>query len=239
MCANREMRRPAFTFISRMRSPEHALRQAAMRSCSRSMLGTGFSQLDVVPDTDHLARLKTVLYRMRDYTLTLDTFDGDFHSEITMGMLVEMRNFVQHSLLSLCPDPSPNGIVEPPLMEMCRIAAIIYSWIVIFPAPLQAMPLHAASARIRELLDDAQADEHWLNIPHLMVWIVFMGAIASFGSLEEQGYIRFLKRALQRLNIDSWSVLRSCLETFLWYSSASDLDGLDLWHDIIEDNSYM
>ena len=234
MCANREMARPIFPFVSRFRSPVDELLRVATACPSLPALGTGFSDLARVLDAEQLAPLSRVLRCMSAYTLALESFAVEIQHQPTLGLLADLRNFVQHSLLSLTPRRSSNSDSVLPLFEMCHTAAIVYSWIVIFPAPVQAMPFHEAATRIRELLDSDQVDGYWTEVPFLMIWIVVMGAIASLGSCEEQGYVRFLGRALRRLNIHSWTVLKGRLEMFLWYSRVSDLDGLDLWQEIVQ-----
>ncbi|KIV77684.1 hypothetical protein PV11_09467 [Exophiala sideris] len=239
MCANREMARPVFPFVPRFGSPADELLRVAASCPSLPVLGTGFSDLERVLDAEQVAPLSTVLRYMSAYTLALESFAVDVHHLLTLGLLADLRNFVQHSLLSLTPHRSSNSDRVPPLFEMCHTVAIIYSWIVIFPAPVQAMPFHKTAMRIRELLDSDQVDSYWTEVPWLMIWIVVMGAIASLGSCQEQGYVRFLSRALQRLNIHSWAVLKGRLEMFLWYSRASDLDGLDLWQEVVQSRVWM
>lgn len=234
MCANREMARPLFPFVPRFGSPADELLRVAAACPSLPALGTGFSDLERVLDAEQVAPLSTVLRCMSAYTLALESFAVEIQHLLTLGLLADLRNFVQHSLLSLTPLRSSNSNSVPPLFEMCHTVAIVYSWIVIFPAPVQAMPFHKAAMRIRELMDSDQVDSYWTEVPWLMIWIVVMGAIASLGSCEEQGYVHFLSRALQRLNIHSWTVLKGRLEMFLWYSRASDLDGLDLWQEIVQ-----
>ena len=232
MCANRGPRRPVFAFISRSKSPEDELGQAAAAHHSMSALGTGFSALDRVLDPKQVAHLKPVLRRMCEYTAALDGFATASHPCLSLGMLADMRNFVQHGLLSLSPQESLERQTVPQLIELCHAAALIYSWIVIFPAPAQAIPFHQAATQIKTLLNCEEVNEYWTQTPDVMLWIVVMGAIASFGSSEEQGYIIFLSRVLQRLKIDTWHGLKDQLEKFLWYPSVSDVDGHDLWQEI-------
>lgn len=199
-----------------------------------SALGTGFSSLDRVLDLKQVAHLKPVLRRMCEYTVALDGFATASHHRLSLGMLADMRNFVQHGLLSLSPQESRERHTPPQLIEMCHAAALIYSWIVIFPAPAQTIPFHQAATQIRTLLDCEKVNEYWTQAPDVMLWIVVMNAIASFGSTEEQGYVIFLSRVLQRLKIDTWHGLKGQLEKFLWYSSVSDVDGHDLWQEILQ-----
>jgi hypothetical protein len=234
MCANREMARPIFTFVPRFGSPADELLRVATACPSLPALGTGFSDLGRVLNAEQVAPLSTVLRWMSAYTLALESYTVKTQHLLTLGLLADLRNYVQHSLLSLTPRRSSTSNSVHPLFEMCHTAAIVYSWIVIFPAPVQAMPFHEAAMWIRELLDSDQVDSYWTEVPWLMIWIVVMGAIASLGSCEEPGYVRFLSRALQRLNIHSWTALKGRLEMFLWYSRVSDLDGLDLWQEIVQ-----
>jgi hypothetical protein len=234
MCANREMARPVFPFVSRFGSPADELLRVAAACPSLPALGTGFSDLERVLDAEQVAPLGTVLRCMSAYTLALESFAGESQPLLTLGLLADLRNFVQHGLLSLTPRRSSDPDRVPPLFEMCHTAAIVYSWTVVFPAPVHAMPFHDAATRIRELLGGDQVESYWTEVPWLMTWIVVMGAIASLGSCEERGYVRFLGRALQRLDIHSWTVLKGRLERFLWYSRASDLDGLDLWQEMVQ-----
>src|SRR6201999_298396 len=178
MCANREMARPVFPFVPRFGSPGDELLRIAAACPSLPSLGTGFSDLERFLDVEQVEPLSTVLRCMSAYTLALESFAVEIPHLLTLGLLADLRNFVQHSLLSLTPRRSSSPDSAPPLFEMCHTVAIVYSWIVIFPTPVHAMPFHEAATRIRELLDSDQVDSYWTEVPWLMIWIVVMGAIA-------------------------------------------------------------
>jgi hypothetical protein len=124
---------------------------------------------------------------MRNYTLILDSCASKGFRLTSMGMLAEMRNFVQHGLLSLSTLGNPKKNAMTPLFEPCYTAALIYSWIVTSPSPLHAVPAREAATRIRQLLDKEEVNKYWTQTPYLMIWIGVMGGLASFGSMEEQG----------------------------------------------------
>lgn len=155
-----------------------------------------------------------------------------------MGMLADMRNFVQHDLLSLCPKKNMDDhLTSVPLLNMCHAAAMIYSWIVVFPTPVHTTPFHHAATQIKTFLEIDEMYEYWRQTPDLMLWILVMGALASLGSTLEREYVMFLGRALDMLNINTWHGLKSHLERFLWYPKASDVDGQDLWQEIVQSQS--
>ena len=224
-----------FEFISRFKSPADELHRAAAGHFSLVPLGTGFSSLDQVLAPQRVAPLKMVLRRMCEYTMVLDRFPAASHLSVSLGMLADMRNYVQHSLLSLCLRKTMDKRTTPlPLLDMCHAAAMVYSWIVIFPAPVHAIPFHHAATQIKTFMDLDEMYEYWRQTPDLMLWILVMGALASIGSTLERGYIILLGRALARLKVDTWHGLKSRLERFLWYPGASDVDGQDLWQEILQ-----
>lgn len=206
-----------------MRQPSHPL----------SDLGKGLVVLQGVLPPDKVVHLYPVLRRLCDYTLAVHNYVEGTLGAYGLDVMADARNFVQYSLMSLAPDAETSGVEHTDLFfELCRLAAMIYSLLVVFPLPVTTAPFAMLGRQIKEQMSKSTVHARWSEAPQLMLWITFMGAIASIGSSERFWYISLLDRLIGRLKVGSWLEMKKLLEDFLWFGSTSDIDGLDLWKEI-------
>ena len=182
---------------------------------------------------EKLVRLYPVLCRLRDYTFAVHNYVEGTSQAQSLGVMSDERNFVQHSLMSLSPDAETAGAEqEDVLFELCRLAGMIYSLIVVFPLPVTTAPFAKLCREIKKQMSNSDVRARWSEAPQLMLWITFMAAIASVGLSERSWYVSLLDRLVGRLKVGSWAEMKELLEDFLWFGSTSDTDGFDLWMEI-------
>ena len=197
-------------------------------------IGNGFSVLGIaLPNTD-LQALHATLQRLSLYTLAIEDYITGSSFAQRLVVLADQRNFCQHSLLSLIPNPDNDA--ENDLIRVCRIAAMTYSFLCVFP--ISATSFAKLAAAIKTILSRRNFEEIRREVPRLVVWIVMMGAIAAIGSEHRTWFIAALDRCLSRLKIDSWDALKELLEEFLWLHSTNDADGYDLWVEVEESSPF-
>jgi hypothetical protein len=199
-----------------------------------SNLSHTFHILLTVSRSEKVSHLHSVLQDMCDYTLiVVDYCDGRLKPQ-SLSVLADRRNHVQHSLMSL---PADSGSGEPfqaedPLYELSRLAAIIYSLLVIFPLPPRTAPFAELALRVKAQFSASNMAESWGRAPELLLWIVFMGAVASVNLPERSWYVSVLDRLTRRKRITTWNDLYDVLQGFLWLGSTSNSDGQALWKEI-------
>jgi hypothetical protein len=175
---------------------------------------------------------------MCDYTIIVDDYAQGRLMHISMTTLIDLRNGTQHALISLpaayshLPDPR----IDEPLYEACRLAAIIYSILVVFPLPASKAPFPELIIQLKEELSNPNSNikNTWERSPELLLWILFMGGIAAIGLPERTWYVRAISGLAVSMKLSSNARLREILQSFLWLGSTSDGDGCDLWTEVVQ-----
>lgn len=208
------------------RRTDHPLRQ----------MGSGF---DVLPGLDNFSNsakiLQNDLRQLAQYSLGVDDYIAGRAARKSPHLLAEERLYAQHmflSLLSSQSDKTESSLA--PVLALCRLAGIVYSYLCVFPLP--AAPFELAVDQLAAQLEANDFRDEWALAPHLMIWIVFMFGIAAMGMPEQARAVAILDRCVRRLHIASWEELKGLLLTFLWLPITNDADGIDLWDKIEESN---
>ncbi|KAK5044763.1 hypothetical protein LTR84_010537 [Exophiala bonariae] len=253
LLASRYLRKPVYPFIPLQISPQHVLDAVRRDVHPLGQLGTGFRALyDLLP-SDVARPLFLTLHNLSTYSLAVDDYIMGRSQAQDLGALADQRNFVQHNLLSrsLGPDgdvhsPKEDAIV---LQQACWAAAVIYSLIAVFPVPHRRAPFAKLAYQLKHSLvyTNNLLTSRWHDSSSLLLWMIFMGALASTandeGGGEQEGckewYINVLERFVHRMQIASWGALKDQLLNFLWFPSTSDADGQQLWTEINTSNPFI
>ena len=201
-----------------------------------SALGKGFQKVFSELENPSIHDLLSALDSARCYTLQVLEYLRKDPYLSDMAVLADKRNFTQHALMSLPPkadiDAGANSIF--PLYEPCRLAAIIFSLIVVFPIPASTAPFAELGRRLREALTDQDFRQIWPKSSRLVLWILFMGGIAAVNSEHDRNwYVSVLERVAGRsLKIDSWTGIKAVLEDHLWLEEINENDGKTLWREV-------
>jgi predicted membrane protein len=200
-------------------------------------LGFGFAAVWPMPQTHALLGLTEVLATLVNFTIFLDNFsEGRFILQNPVE-LTDLRNNCQHKLLSL---PSRNKLDAQgeddvdQCYEICRLACLSYSLLVVFPLPPTvglfeniANLIELEALRINDALSNVDAARQ-----KLLFWALSMGSIVSIGLPQRQSLVRMLKGLVLRLGLVTWLEARSVLQSFLWHPSTNNRDGEDVWSEI-------
>ena len=149
------------------------------------------------------------------------------------GTLTDLRNSIQHRLLSLPACPSAqgsNGVYH--LYESTRLGAQIYSLLCIYPYPAGPAPFVEAASRLKRELSSLDPRTISYEESKLLLWILVMGAIVTVGTFDRPWFIHILGSVAYRLQVESWPDMKSLLLTFLWLSKTNDIDGRDVWDEV-------
>ncbi|KIY01513.1 uncharacterized protein Z520_03065 [Fonsecaea multimorphosa CBS 102226] len=242
MGACRSIGRPIFPFISHTATFVRGDGRLSITNHERDAvaadlgtLGTGFWQVwSPKPSApSYLDDLLTVIRDICDFTVVVENHASGRWMPRTSPEIIDQRNFVQHKLMSLWSAEelltARDVAVDDLQYETCRLACIIYSFIVVFPVPPVVGPFETLIDRIKRAL---QATE-WKNFDpprlRLHLWILAMGAIGSIGLPDRPWFLLRIMEVLDEFDIKGWKDLKVLLQSFLWHPRTSDPDGLDIW----------
>jgi hypothetical protein len=192
-------------------------------------LGSGFPTSWQNSNIPSLQNLFTVLQSMATYTRIVYSHTQGIDIQENMGKLADMRNFVQHSLLSIPPSDKLLPAIPDPLYEATRLASLICSLLIVFP-------IHAPRAPFSELASQLQSNLSFLNSDkqketELLLWILVMGAIAGMNTANRIWFVCAIREVASRLRVERWEELRGVLESFLWFGITNDRDGRIVWRE--------
>jgi hypothetical protein len=205
-----------------------------------------------MPDEESARALLSSLCNLATYSLAVYDYIMGRPQAPSLKTLADQRNFVQHSLMQLSSTPSdradetaaPESSGTFLLKEACWAAAAVYSLIAVFPIPPPKAPFAQLAKQLKQHL--VQTSSHfarrWQKPSPLVLWMTFMGALASTADEdteeEKAWYISVLERLVHRMQILSWERLKDLLLNFLWFPSTSDTDGQQLWKEIHTSNPF-
>lgn len=177
------------------------------------------------------------LHRLSLYSIAVDDYIAGRSTAQSLALLGEERNFVQHGIMSLTPVLNEPCSAGDELLDICQLAAVIFSLLCVFPYP--AAKFELLVNRIRGIMSGYTFAKEWSEAPDLMLWITYMTAVASVNSEPRIWFIKILDRCLRKLKIDSWDTLKKdVLLEFLWLPVTNDADGSDLWDEIEASNPF-
>jgi hypothetical protein len=215
-------------------------------STSNKALGShGFKRLLLFGIQAHLVE---VFVNLGGLSQTIQSiFDGCCKS-ITMDIIGENRNIIQHRLLSLPTETdSPTVILDDTASEVddlysglqlyytCRQAALIYSTYVTFPVPRSAAHRDEQLMIIRNAIESSQECGEKQDASAVLLWCAFIGGIVACGSPQQAWYTEQTRNLSARNCIEDWNQLKNFLKSFAWLGAACDIGGHVLWIDMQRD----
>jgi len=195
-------------------------------------IGQGFPEEWQQSDSRLLQDLFTTVRYMSGYSRLVFNHSEGIKLQST-GTLTDLRNSIQHRLLSLPACPSAlgsSGIYH--LYESTRLGAQIYSLLCIYPYPAGPAPFAEAASRLKRELSNLDPRTISYEESKLLFWILVMGAIVTVGTFDRLWFITALGPVAYGLQVESWPDMKSLLLTFLWLSKTNDIDGRDVWDEV-------
>ena len=199
-------------------------------------LGTGFSIIDHFgPSHSKLSSvLRLNLRRLASYTRGVQIAVDSGTLQRSQEILGELRNFVQHELLSTLPAETLieqlSPAEEPTIWKVVHLAAIIYAYLCVFP--MVAAPFQLAAQRIQSLMRNTDPSSVQQKAPELHAWTLFMVGISCPGSVYREWAILLLQPCIAGLGITSWESMKCLLLKHLWLPMTSNQDGQSLWQEL-------
>lgn len=186
-------------------------------------------------DTAECRDLCTVVRLVCDFMIVVENHIQGRWSPRTFTVIIDQRNFVQHSLMSLKSKREllEDGFsVQEGLYEPCRLAVIVFSFLVVFPIPPVSGPFESLTKQLLAELIEIDVRKESALRSRMILWMWVMGAIAAIGLPERQWFLNRVQELSSRLVVESWKALQDVLQSFLWFPSTNDPDGQDVWSEM-------
>ncbi|KAL4783434.1 hypothetical protein BJX76DRAFT_256782 [Aspergillus varians] len=157
-------------------------------------------------------------------------------------LLADQRNIVHFTLFTLphaTIQPDPNNTFYTPqpqdiIYETFRLALLIYGIGIILPLPAQCTPLIKLAELVYNALLGSIHTSLW-DSPQAQVallWILTLGGIAATNTPNRSWYVDMLCRVVDHNKISSYGDLKRYLELVVWYPTACDKPGTELWAEV-------
>jgi hypothetical protein len=201
-----------------------------------------FSMLSIYLDGSDFSRylhagltpeLAEVFQDMHSYTIMVDLYSRGIMRNPSMCVMADRRNSIQFRLLSLPSAKELGGdhFQGRDVYESCRIAAIIFSLLIIFPLPPVNAPLQLLARSLSHVLAASDLHENWKSAPELLLWILMLGAVASGN--EKWWFITIAHRTGIAAEIRGGRSLKQVLESVMWPNFDCGVDSEALWNEVM------
>ena len=193
------------------------------------VLGSGFELLH-----SHLAgeTLCEILEQMCELTIALDQQTRAGQGAPDLVELAAARNSVQHQLLSIEYTSIETSLEQLVIAEICRIAALIFSDMVLFPLPATQKVKPVLATRLKSLLVKWEVECPSVAQLRTLAWATMLGCIASTFAAEHDWFLQQLSMHLSTLVVGDWPKLRQLCSTFLWWPPVCDPPGRVIWSEV-------
>jgi hypothetical protein len=247
MGAIRTITRPVFPFVPHTATFINEEGRLAVTQAEREAVAAGLGQAgsgfwNVWSDPSSrpvcINRLLSVIQDMCDFTIVVENHASGRWMSQSSSEVIDQRNYVQHRLMSLISEEEFDSI-EPgrletlePQYECCRLACIVFSFLVVFPVPPVVGPFETLTERLKLAIQEIQwamlaTTDIWRQKLH--VWVLVLGAIASIGLPGRRWFELEVAKTVRILRIHEWKDMKILLKQFLWHSRTSDADGMNIW----------
>ncbi|KAM3417027.1 hypothetical protein BST61_g8609 [Cercospora zeina] len=221
--------KPNFPSIWSSRQYLEAL-DPALRRLSRDVEGQYFDQhIAHGPARERCA----VFQRLSSVDKLLDDFARRSVSRDEAFFIAELSSAVQHELLSL---PSwrdlhgtQNDALPEVVCESSRLASILYSNSIVFPVKASDPWLDQLLTQMRAVFLDCDSVLEERDCAHILVWALFIAAMAAYSTSHRTFFSTLLSRLLRRFQLVSWDSVHAILQGFLWRDSACLPGARTLW----------
>lgn len=121
------------------------------------------------------------------------------------------------------------------LYETARLSAIAYAHLVTNPHNPNTFPRWTLVQQLLAQLTELNFASNKLESDSkLLFWSSVVGAILALGLNElRDSFFCLISDAADTLKLSSWSEASEIMEEFLWHSSTSDADALELWIEVV------
>lgn len=184
------------------------------------------------------------LQEMVDITVALDHFCRKTSgAPASLNMLLGNCDWATHKILSIAPysqseptalgvDPDKNQDADAitVLYEICRLCALIYLDMTIFPMPPHTGIKPRLPKEVLGLIEATWQGSHSRDsrVADFLTWATVLGAIAARFTEAEGQYHNQIKKVARDAD---WETIYPRLQGYLWFGPVCDGPGATLWRE--------
>lgn len=176
----------------------------------------------------------SVFRDLRAYSAVLEKYCCGESWTYTRMEIVDMRNAVQHRLVSLPLGSDLDSVTmqQAGMYECCRLTALLYACAVTFPLPVATGWGRNLVRRIQRTLEDLSLESWPVYQSELHLWVLTLAGIAAFQQAERAWFVDKLRVLARRKGLLDWSQVLPVLKSFLWMDMACGAGGMSLWDEV-------
>ncbi|KAJ9614313.1 hypothetical protein H2200_002449 [Cladophialophora chaetospira] len=159
----------------------------------------------------------------------LSRFDNEKKGSPFFNDMIRTRNTVQHRILSL---PRRDFILvsDHAIYEACRLAAMIFGAMIIFPLPRATNIKARLAGMLRWTLERLPSELESTSQRQILLWAFMLGAIAASNSKGDRDwYCMMIKKQSRLLGIEQWSDIQVMMNNHLWFDRVCDPPTQKIW----------
>jgi hypothetical protein len=179
---------------------------------------------------------------LRNFTSTLHAYHEGLLREISISRIADSRNELTHRILSLPPAKklefsqnnaviSENEYHDLEVYEACRLTAVLYTIMIVFPMPRSKHAREYLIPLIRNSLECIDPYAVKEDIRGLYLWCLTVAGVAASGYPIRAWFLRHILPVSSFLMIKTWDEAQIFLEGFAWLRCACSQAGESLWDD--------
>ncbi|KIW98010.1 uncharacterized protein Z519_01594 [Cladophialophora bantiana CBS 173.52] len=203
------------------------------------VIGTGFRQLDPIG-----MGLANALRAAGEVTVALDHYQQGRPNPPNLIDIVNAANETHHKLSGLGPKMPLNPQRTDYLWNVCRVAGLIYSDLVLFPLPPTAgvRPRLAGELLLAmENFEVFQAEEaacldqgtDMEDYTRLLLWALTLGGLASLNTPNKPYFVQKLQEYVVRWPyISDWHAYINLMATYLWWDYILEEPAAQIWTEV-------
>ncbi|KIW93435.1 uncharacterized protein Z519_06040 [Cladophialophora bantiana CBS 173.52] len=147
--------------------------------------------------------------------------------------IIRTRNRVQHRLLSL-PHQESSSDLDHGIYETCRLAAMIFSDMVIFPLPPATEIRPRLAGMLRKTLESLPVHLERASHTEILLWAAMLGAIAAAKTEKHRTWYHLaVKQYAVLLGAGRWTEMQTVLKRHLWMEEFCDPPAKAVWEEAI------
>ncbi|KMP09206.1 hypothetical protein DIZ76_016887 [Coccidioides immitis] len=192
-------------------------------------------QMDPILKANLPYNICDVLQNMRDYSNVVNLYSQGVLPNLELASIADRRNWIQYSLLSL---PSIYELDEQSIQhhktyEVCRLAAMIYSMLVIFPLPATNRPFKRITSMTRAALAESEPLTAWGPAGEMLLWSLVLGGMAARNTPDRGWFADKLVEVLASGGPSTWEELKEVMVQVMWMDSVCDMGGRAFWEEVM------
>lgn len=179
--------------------------------------------------------LLSLLHELDQILIFKEAVPSGLVKNLNLLTLTSRQQALHHAILSLPPQSSPSFQVPPTsctLYEPLRLVLQIFSTGILFPLPPSTGTLARLVLALKSSLDASLDGLPISAQARVLIWILFVGAVAARGMEERAWFVERLAGLCEWEGVARWKEVKSLVRGYVWCGDAMDEEAMEVWDDV-------